>query len=201
MRALAAACTVAVLMISTAGLAAAQSGPGEPFYRVRLEVEALFLPAAGSTDRLEADLRRAEARLNEATRAQSSANWNGEADAMGAYADVVASISMPDDPALRKQVQQRLGRQLDTVEELGDASPDGAGQQVRRAIKSLNSLLGATPVPTAAPTSGAASTDATPTQGPGSSSGQGPKASPTGAGGQPSGGGPHGGSGSGGKGG
>jgi hypothetical protein len=194
-RALVAACSVALLMLSGAGLAAAQSGPGEPFYRTRLAVEAWFLPPAGSPDRVEADLSWTQARLDEATRAASSANWNGEADAMAAYRDAVASMSLPQDPAVRERVRSRLGDQLAHLEGLRAGARGNAAGEVDRAIHSVDVLMaGATQEPaqepSAAPGASGHGPDATPGQDSGPSSGTGPKATPSKAPGSSSGAGP-----------
>jgi hypothetical protein len=176
---LAAAFSVAVLVLSSAGLVAAESGPGEPFYRARLAVEAWFLPASGSEARLDADLDRAQARLNDATEAAARSDWNAEADAMGAYREVVESMSLTQDPAARETARQRLLQQLTGLEGLRAGAQAGAVAAVGGAIDSVNAVLArgaGEPTPGA---SGSGPT-ATPSQGPGSSSGNGPQMTPSG---------------------
>ncbi len=186
MRTLVAAGTVAALLVSTAGLAAAESGPGQPFYRTRLAVEAAFLPPAGSPARMDADVRRGQARLAEASRAAAAADWNAEADAMGAYLDVVTSIPVPSDPIRRQLLQQQLAQQMRDLERLREGSNGGAATEVGRAIDQVGRLSGESPGATPAPGSTGNGSEATPGAGPSAGQGQGP--------GQSSGGGPQAGS-------
>ncbi len=137
----AAGMAVALMTVSGVGFAAAESGPAEPFYRPRLAIEAWFLPPAGSDARLDADLDRAQARLAEATAAASRSDWNAEADAVGAYTDVVASISIPGDAAATERLRERLGQQLQNLEQLRTGSQGGAGQRLGQAVDSVDSLL------------------------------------------------------------
>jgi uncharacterized membrane protein YgcG len=216
-RYVAAAAAMAVLMLSGAGIAAAESGPGQPFYRTRLAIEAWFLPPAGSEARLDADLDRAQARLEEAVRAAAVSDWNAEADALGAYTDVVASMSVPQDTASQERVRNRLGQELGTLQDLA-AGPGSAAGQASRAVQSVNDLLAgsgggsmpgpgttpagrnATPGPTSEPSpSGGgpmhspgpnASQDSGGGQGPGGGSGGNPSSSPSMGGPGGSGGGP-----------
>jgi hypothetical protein len=202
-RLFAATAAIAVMLLAAGGVAAAESGPGEPFYRVRLDVEALFLPAPGSDARLAADLDRAQARLAEAQRAASSGNWNAEADALGAYSDVVGSMSLTGTQANREAARARLRGQLDGLLQLRSGAGGNGPGGVTRAIDDVDALLGgaaetpgpsATPEPSATPIHGATpSPDHGPSQGPASSSQDGgPKASasPTGQGGGSGGGNP-----------
>jgi hypothetical protein len=185
---LAAALSVALLAVSATGvLAATESDPGEPFYRTRLAVEAFFLPAAGTPDRLTADLDRAQARLDEALTAWAAGNGNAEADALGAYADVVGSMAVPEDEALRAQMQERLALQRVLLQTLSADGGDGY-PELERAMNRVGQLIegsGQQPTPTPAPTG--QGPDATPSHGPGSSGG-GQQPSPSGQGPNPSGG-------------
>jgi hypothetical protein len=203
-RVLAAAASLAVLMISGTGLAAAESGPGEPFYRTRLAIEAMFLPPAGSGARLQADLDRAQARLDDAQSAAAADNWNAEADAVGAYGEVVGSISQAQVAAAGEQTRLRLARQLATLRHLESGAGNGVGRQLGKAIDSIDTLLAGSPGQpdaTVAPTDGgtgggSSGNGATGSQAPGVSpatgggGGPGPSASP-----QPSGQGQQGGNG------
>ena len=183
---LAASLAVALLTVSATGvLAATESDPGEPFYRTRLAIEAVFLPGAGTPERLTADLDRAQARLNEALQASTTGNDNAEADALGAYADVVGSMSVPNDEALRLQMRQRLDQQLAQLQALGAGGSSFA--ELERAMNRVGQLIqgsGGQPTPTPAPTG--QGPDATPSHGPGSPGG-GPRPSPSGQGPDPSG--------------
>jgi hypothetical protein len=136
-----AAGVVALLTVSGAGLAAAESGPGQPFYRTRLAIEAWFLPPAGSDARLAADLDRAQARLDDARTAAAGRDWNAEQDALGAYVQVVSSITLPRDQAARDQLRQRLTEQLATLASLDAGAQPGTDTQVRRATEDVEGLL------------------------------------------------------------
>jgi hypothetical protein len=183
----AAALSVALLTLTGAGVvAAAESGPGEPFYRTRLAVEGFFLPAYGTPERLTADLDRAQARLDEAARAAAAGDHNAEADAMGAYGDVIGSIAVPQDPAARQQMVERLNRQLGQLRQLQSQAGGQAGGKVsaelERAMRRIGQVLAGSgqPTPNASPTG--QGPQATPSHEPGST-GDGPKASPGGGGG------------------
>ena len=171
---LAVAFAVAVLTLSTVGVAAAESGPGQPFYRTRLAVEAWFLPSAGTDARLTADLDRAQARLNETSQAAAAGDSNAEADAMGAYLDVVNSILVPDDEASRQQLQRRLGQQLTTLQGLRGRAHGQAAGEMDQAMSRIGWLLGGSggqhgPAPTGAD----GGPQASPSGGAGASSGSG----------------------------
>ncbi len=193
---LAMALSVALLTLAGTGVvAAAESGPGEPFYRTRLGVESLFLPPAGTPERMMADLDRADARLAEARHAAAAGDRNAEADALGAYDEVVGSMAVPGDEALRLRLRERLNLQLAELEALSAGGSSVA--ELERAMQRVGRLLEgsgqqATPAPTGQ------GPNATPSHEP-SSSGDGPKASPSGGGPNPSAGpgGPDGGQGSG----
>jgi hypothetical protein len=182
---LALAFSVALLTLSGAGVvAAAESGPGEPFYRTRLAIEAIFLPGPGTPDRLAADLDRAQARLDEAARAAAGGNSNGAADALGAYGEIVASMAVPADEAARLRLRERLALQLVQLQALSVGGSTAA--ELGRAMERVGQLLdgsGQQPTRTPAPTD--QGPKATPSREPGSS-GDGPKASPSGGGPNPS---------------
>jgi hypothetical protein len=180
----AAGMAVALLAISSVGVAAAESGPGQPFYRTRLAVEALFLPPAGTDARLDADLDRAQARLADATAAASRGDSNAEADAVGAYVEVVVSIQMPGDAAAVERLREWLGRQLAELQRLRGSAQGGVGQEVGRAIDSLDSLLrraGGPPGsnPTGSPSAGTNPSAKPSNTGQGGQGGQGGQASPS----------------------
>jgi hypothetical protein len=182
----AAGLAVALLTVSGAGFAAAESGPGQPFYRTRLAVESLFLPPAGSDARLDADLDRAQARLDEALAAASQDDWNAEADAMSAYVDVVASISVPGDAAAVERLRLRLDQQLLDLQKMRGAQ-GGAGQEVGKAIDSVDSVLrraGGSPSPGPMGSPGGGQANPTPEPSSGGQGGQGGQDGQSGGGGQ-----------------
>jgi hypothetical protein len=183
----AAGLAVALLTVSGVGFAAAESGPGQPFYRARLTVESLFLPPAGSDARLDADLDRAQARLDEALAAASRSDWNAEADAMGAYVDVVASISVPGEAAAAERMQQRLGQQLASLQQMHVTAQGGARQEIGRAIDSVDSVMrraGGSPSPGPMGSPNGQQATQTPAPSSGNQGGQGGQGGPSGGGSQ-----------------
>ena len=154
-RGIAALCAVAILTLSTVGFAAAQSGPGEPFYRFRLGIETVNQPAVGTESRLDADLARADARLAEITAASAAGNWSAAADAASAYADVVAGLTLPQDATTRAQAQARLYAQLAQLPQLRAGSRGSATAALDKAIAAVSSVLGipvpVVPAPTSSP--------------------------------------------------
>jgi hypothetical protein len=81
----------AVLVLLSVAAVGAASGPGQPFYHVRLAVEDLTLPPPGSPDRLSAQVRLLAARLAETQAAAEQGNAGAVADAADAYAQRVQS--------------------------------------------------------------------------------------------------------------
>jgi hypothetical protein len=167
-RAAAAICAVAILTLSTVGFAAAESGPGQPFYRLRLGIETVNLPAAGSQDRLAADLGRAQARIDDVAGEAAGSNWNAAADAAGAYRQVIAGVTLPAEAGARDLAVQQLDGQLARLEELRAGSHGSETAALDGAIAALCSLLGisapalpaaATPGPVARPSDTGRKTD------------------------------------------
>ncbi|HEX9044655.1 MAG TPA: hypothetical protein VF802_06480 [Candidatus Limnocylindrales bacterium] len=78
-----AAALVGVLVVSS--VAAAQSGPGQPFYGVRLAAETLTLPPDGTPDGVQARLKVLDERLTEMRAAAKKGDERGAAAALGAY--------------------------------------------------------------------------------------------------------------------
>ena len=158
------AVVVALLAVAGIGGTLAESGPGEPFYRLRLDVEALTLPAPGTPERLDADLARAQARLDEAREAASNGNWQAAAAAADAYSDVVAAVA--DEPGVGAEtVKARLMTQLQALESVRATSSGPADTALGRAIEEVRVCLeapGTSPQPTPR------ATDAGPNGGPGS---------------------------------
>jgi hypothetical protein len=72
------------LLAGSFGLVAANSGPGQPFYGLRLAAEELTLPASGAT-RLRSQLARLEDRLAEARREAQAGDPGGVGTALDAY--------------------------------------------------------------------------------------------------------------------
>ena len=148
-RAVATIGAVAVLMLSTVGLATAESGPGQPFYRLRLGLESVNLPAAGSESRLDADLDRGAARLDDIAHEAANSMWSGAADAAGAYVDAMSGITLPVDAAAGaagNSAVARLQAQLARLVQFRAASHDPETAQLDRAIALVAEILGV-PVP------------------------------------------------------
>lgn len=140
-----AATLVALMVFSSVAGVLAESGAGQPFYRLRLDLEALTLPAAGTPERLAADLDRAQAQFDEAARAAAGSDWAAEAAAADAYADVIASIA-GEPGANGDPVRTKLTAQLQALERLrasgrgpADAALDGAIGRVRACLADLPS--------------------------------------------------------------
>ena len=151
-RAFASICAVAILTLSSVGFAAAQSNPGQPFYRVRLNLEGMNLPFAVQGDQLGANLARADARLAEVGRAAAVQDWSAAADAAGAYREVILSTTLPADPAAKAAALQRLDEQLARLEQLRGTSRAPETAALDKGIAALCALLGiAVPTPTPAP--------------------------------------------------
>jgi hypothetical protein len=149
-RAFASVCAVAILTLSSVGFVGAESNPGQPFYRLRLGIEAVSLPFGAQPSPLDASLSRADARLTEVVNAASTADWNAAADAADAYREALASITLPNDPTARASVLQRLDQQLGQLEQLRGSSHPPETAVLDKAIAALCTLIGV-PVPTPTP--------------------------------------------------
>ena len=135
---------VAILLVAAVGVAA-ESGPGQPFYRLRLSVEAVALPPAGSTARTQADLGRAQARLDEIEGTSRGGDWKAAADAAEAYDQVVASMAAPAEGAAGAAYRAQLEDQLAHLLSLRAHSQGDESQALDRAIARLEALLGKGP--------------------------------------------------------
>ncbi len=135
-----AATLVAIMVLSSVAGVLAESGAGQPFYRLRLDVEALTLPAPGTPERLAADLDRAQSRLDEAARAATGSDWAAEAAATDAYADVIAAIT-GEPGATGDPVRTKLGAQLQTLERLRASDGAPANASLESAIRRVSALL------------------------------------------------------------
>lgn len=136
-RTAAAICAVAILTLSTVGLATAESGPGQPFYRLRLGIEAVNLPPAGSQNRLTADIGRAGSRLDDVASSAASSDWNAAADAASAYVEVMAGLTLPADMTAKAQALGQLDDQLARLELLRASSHGAETAALDSAIAAL----------------------------------------------------------------
>lgn len=148
-RVFAAVCAVAILSLSTVGFTAAQSGPGQPFYRLKLNIEAVNLPPPSSLDRLNADLGRADARLDDVAGSAAASDWNGAADAATAYLDVITTVGLPSDPSQMPAARDRLNGQLARLEKLRGTSRAPETAELDKAIAAVCKVLG---IPVLTPT-------------------------------------------------
>lgn len=135
--------TVAVLALAGT-VAAAESGPGQPFYGVRLTIESMTLPAEGSA-RTEALLALLNRRLDEASRESEHGNDAGVADAVRAYLSTLEETRGRIGPgASQTAVEAGLQRHVTVLESIaGSAPPDvqgGLQQAIRQAEAARHAL-------------------------------------------------------------
>jgi len=127
---------LATVLALTAGssLAAAQSGPGQPFYHLRLSLESLTLPAQGSA-RVHALLDRLDARLAEASAASQRGDHGAAADAVAAYEDTLAALrASVESSGSDAFVIDRLAQHAVVLENLLDRLPPPAQQGLQHAL-------------------------------------------------------------------
>lgn len=151
----------AVLLLGTVAGAAAYSGPGQPFYHVRLTIEDITLPPPGSRDRLDAQIGLLTRRLTEATYAASTGDAAATADAAGAYADRVeaavgdfvsqrtpqplADFLEDQEHVLAGIIAQAPPEALDAIE-IATAAVSAAQDQLAQPLPGCPSTLPAPPV-------------------------------------------------------
>ena len=144
------AAAFAAMLVGGAGLVAAESGPGEPFYGVRLAIGSLLLPVeAAARDRglaTELDDRLAEARV---------ASRDGDAAALTAalqaYRRTLSELSNGgiSDPS----VIDALQRHQDVLQGLINTAPGNAQDGLQQALHEAQLAADATPkaIPSPAP--------------------------------------------------
>ena len=116
-------------------LAAAESGPGQPFYHLRLSLEALSLPPQGAA-RVEALLARLDARLAEGRQATRRGDHGAAADAVVAYQETLAALSASVDGAGSDQwVLNELARHESVLQELLGGLPAQARPGLQKALE------------------------------------------------------------------
>jgi hypothetical protein len=118
-----------VLLLASFGLVAANSGPGGPFYGLRLAAEGLGLPFIGvSGNRLD----RLQERLDEARRESSHASALNAA--LRAYQDELErALAEADSDAARQAVLAALATHQVALDELAQTVPGGAGREIDQA--------------------------------------------------------------------
>lgn len=130
--ALAATTAIAALAIGTS-FAAAESGPGQPFYHARLTLESLTLPAQGSA-RVQALLQQLDARLAEARSAGQRGDRAAVADAVEAYDQTLDSLSASLDAGSDQFVLDELGRHETVLQDLIGQVPPQAQSGLQHAL-------------------------------------------------------------------
>ncbi|MEX0630783.1 MAG: hypothetical protein WEE67_06715 [Chloroflexota bacterium] len=133
-RRLAYAVALAAVLALAGTVGAAESGPGEPLYGLRLAIQSLTLPEQGAA-RADAVLALLEQRLAEAREENVRHNESGVADAVRAYqvtlADLHWDVSGPYDAALAEGLRRHVATLQDI---LGDA-PSPTQVTVQQALE------------------------------------------------------------------
>jgi hypothetical protein len=127
------------LIAGSFGLVAASSGPGQPFYGLRLAAEELTLPASGPA-RVKGQLDRLDERLAEARQAATAGDGQAVAAALGAYRDELAGVlgesgssSIDTSPVL-----ESLSVQAVVLERLRSAVPAAAAKGIDQALDQVS---------------------------------------------------------------
>ena len=139
------AAAFAVLLIAGGGLAAAESGPGQPFYGLRLALGWVTLPGEEPAhDRGLAD--RLDDRLTEARAAARSGDGRGAQAAINEYLHTLSQLTSNGitDPAILALLQHHQ----DTLHELLSVAPAQAADGVQEAIDAAGNAGGDVTHPT-----------------------------------------------------
>ena len=140
----------AVLLVGGTGLVAAESGPGQPFYGLRLAVGSVTLSGEQpARDRgLAAQL---TDRLAEAGVASRNGDSRGAEAAIDAYLQTLTELTRNNisDPAVLDVLQ----RHVDTLEELLSSAPPQAAGGLQQALDAAGHASGVTapPIPSTVP--------------------------------------------------
>lgn len=134
----------AALMVALAavGGALAASGPGGPFYEARLRIEQVTLPADPEA-RLDAQVRRLEARLREAEDAAADGNGAAVTAALEAYR-AIADAAAGDagvDASQREHIAAQIGRHVAVLEALVGEVPPRAAEAIQAAVDRTESRI------------------------------------------------------------
>lgn len=129
------ATSLAVLMLGSATMVAAASGPGQPFYQLRLAIESLMIPAAGA-GRVDALLSQLESRL-EGTRQAILEGDRAVTDLVSAYRQTLASLqaSAHSPGGVDRRILDVLERQIDGLEALVNGLPGPAQVNLQQALE------------------------------------------------------------------
>jgi hypothetical protein len=136
----------AMLFIGLSSVTVAESGPGHLFYRARLAVETLTLPAKDSEDRVEAQLARLTLRLNEADEAGRHGDVRAVGEAMEAYRQTLNEVVelCRSHPSKIELAVSMLGRNLDALRLLSNRvpadGPTGVGDAIAQTIAASRAI-------------------------------------------------------------
>jgi hypothetical protein len=133
-----------VLLIAGGGLVAAESGPGQPFYGLRLALGSVTLPGEEPAhDRGLAD--QLDDRLTEVRAAARSGDGRGAQAAIGEYLHTLSQLTSNGitDPAILALLQHHQ----DTLQELLSVAPAQAADGVQDAIDAATTAGGTVPHP------------------------------------------------------
>lgn len=124
---------VAVLALGGT-VAAAESGPGQPFYGLRLTIESLTLPSGG-TARTQALLGQLDRRLAEARAESAKGDANGVSDAVRAYLATLDQINGGIGQGVSQTaVDAALQQHLSVLNDLLGSAPTAAQSGLQRAV-------------------------------------------------------------------
>jgi hypothetical protein len=123
------------LLALAGSVAAAESGPGQPFYGLRLGLERLTLPSEASA-RTDALLVLLERRLAEADQATAQGDAGAVADAVRAYIETLDEISGGiGEGASATAIQAGLQRHIDVLNRILGSAPSAAQEGLQRALQ------------------------------------------------------------------
>jgi uncharacterized membrane protein YgcG len=128
--------------VVAAAVGVANDGPGQPFYPVRLSLEALALPAAGTPARWAADLDRLSARLDEVRTAGERHDAPAVAAALDAFDATVDELTAEaagpaGDPA---QLTARLAQDEPILAGLAASLPGSASGAAQAALDHVSQV-------------------------------------------------------------
>jgi hypothetical protein len=126
--------TSVALLAGASVVAAAEAGPGQPLYHVRLTIETLTLPPQGAA-RVQALLGQLDTRLSEAREAGKRGDHGAVADAVSAYEDALGRLTDSAAAAGSDQsVLDELARHETILQGLLDQVPSQARQGLQHAL-------------------------------------------------------------------
>jgi hypothetical protein len=130
------------LLLLGSGVVAAEAGPGQPFYQLRLTIASFTLPANGAARErgLAAQL---DDRLNEADAAVRNGDGRAAEAALQAYLHTLDELER--DGTLEPAVLADLQHHLDVLRALIATAPAQATSGLQQAIDEANHASGATP--------------------------------------------------------